>query len=501
MAIKYLSNINLDNNEIKNFIVDNVTANPTGLAGEGQLIYRTDTNELYYHTGSNTWVAISSGMVTWILTADSGSNQTINNGETAKIAGETGFITTTAGATRQVAITMDDNAPGSAAGSVTYPASISYNKKGQITAVTASTEPITSFTISDTVTPAAGTQTVENGNTITFAHNVGLTSVVSATDTVTYNLKLDDLPDMTQTWVNTDEFIVLDGTAQKRKASSEIPINLLGAPAANLDINTNKLINVTNPTNAQDAATKAYVDAAVTGLLEFKGGFDGSTGKVAGTNDFLDSRGTQIACAVGDTYVVTVDGTFYTETVAVGDTLICQTATAAGAGALTDWITVQNNIGIATATTTGIASFPTAGGTSITAAGAVSIKTQSGLTAATYGDANTVGQFTVDGKGIITGAADVDIAITASQVTDFCTEVQSCVGTNLNYAANVGDGSNTSIAVTHNLGTRDVIVQLYDNTTYDTIYCDVVRTSTTVVTITTTNVLATNAARILISVS
>ena len=114
MAIKYLSNINLDNNELKNFIVDNVSANPTGLAGEGQLIYRTDTNELYYHTGSNTWVAISSGMVTWVLSADSGTNQTINNGETATINGESGFITTTVGATRKVEITMDDNAPSAA---------------------------------------------------------------------------------------------------------------------------------------------------------------------------------------------------------------------------------------------------------------------------------------------------------------------------------------------------------------------------------------------------
>jgi len=496
MAIKYLSNINLDNNELKNFIVDNVAANPTGLAGEGQLIYRTDTNELYYHTGSNTWVAISPGMVTWVLSADSGSDQTINDGESASILGEDTFISTTVGATRQVVITMDDKIT---ADTVAFPASIVYNKKGQITGVTAGTQPVTSFIISDTVTPAAGTETVVNGNTITFAHNVGLTSVVSATDTVTYNLKLDDLPSMTQAWVNTDEFIVLDGTDQKRKASSGIPINLLGSPAANLDINTNKLINVTNPTDAQDAATKAYVDAAVTGLLEFKGGFDGSTGKVAGTTDFLDSRGTQIACAVGDTYVVTVDGTFYTETVAVGDTLICQTATAAGAGALTDWITVQNNIGIATATTPGIASFPTAGGTTVTAAGAVSIKTQSGLTAATYGDANTVGTFTVDGKGIITGAADVDIAITASQVTDFCTEVQTCVGTNLNYAVDIGDGSTNPIIVTHNLGTLDVIVQLVLKSTGETIYADTVRNSTTQVTITTTTTLATAEARILVT--
>ena len=496
MAIKYLSNINLDNNELKNFIVDNVAANPTGLAGEGQLIYRTDTNELYYHTGSNTWVAISPGMVTWVLSADSGSDQTINDGESASILGEDTFISTTVGATRQVVITMDDKIT---ADTVAFPASIVYNKKGQITGVTAGTQPVTSFIISDTVTPAAGTETVVNGNTITFAHNVGLTSVVSATDTVTYNLKLDDLPSMTQAWVNTDEFIVLDGTDQKRKASSAIPINLLGSPAANLDINTNKLINVTNPTDAQDAATKAYVDAAVTGLLEFKGGFDGSTGKVAGTTDFLDSRGTQIACAVGDTYVVTVDGTFYTETVAVGDTLICQTATAAGGGALTDWITVQNNIGIATATTPGIASFPTAGGTTVTAAGAVSIKTQSGLTAATYGDANTVGTFTVDGKGIITGAADVDIAITASQVTDFCTEVQTCVGTNLNYAVDIGDGSTNPIIVTHNLGTLDVIVQLVLKSTGETIYADTVRNSTTQVTITTTTTLATAEARILVT--
>ncbi|MAN64672.1 MAG: hypothetical protein CMI60_22295 [Parvibaculum sp.] len=496
MAIKYLSNINLDNNELKSFIVDNQSSNPTGLAGEGQLIYRTDTNELYYHTGSNTWVAISSGMVTWILSADSGTNQTINNGEIATINGESGFITTTVGATRKVEITMDDQIT---AATVAHPVSIQFNKKGQIIAASAGSTPITSFTISDTVTPAAGTQTVVNGNTITFAHNTGLTSVVSATDTVTYNLKLDDLPDMTQTWVGADEFIVLDGTDQKRKASSEIPINLLGSPAANLDINTNKLINVTNPTDAQDAATKAYVDAAVTGLLEFKGGFDGSTGKVAGTTDFLDSRGTQIACAVGDTYVVTVDGTFYTETVAVGDTLICQTATAAGAGALTDWITVQNNIGIATATTPGIASFPTAGGTTVTAAGAVSIKTQSGLTAATYGDANTVGTFTVDGKGIITGAADVDIAITASQVTDFCTEVQTCVGTNLNYAVDIGDGSTNPIIVTHNLGTLDVIVQLVLKSTGETIYADTVRNSTTQVTITTTTTLTSAEARILVT--
>lgn len=498
MAIKYLSNIDLDNNEIKNFIVDNVTANPTGLAGEGQLIYRTDTNELYYHTGSNTWVAISSGMVTWILTADSGSNQTISNGETAKIAGESGFITTTVGATRQVAITMNDNAPSAAAGSVAYPVSIGYNKKGQITAVTAGTEPITTFNISDGTTSEA----VVNGNTITFAHNTGLEATVSATDTVTYDLKLEDLPDMTQSWVNTDEFIVLDGTAQKRKASNEIPINLLGLPDAALAMNSKKITGLLDPTNAQDAATKNYVDAATVGLLEFKGGFNATTGVIDGGSDNLTTGGSRIAIAVGDFYVVTTAGDFYgdaSEPLAVGDQVICKSAAAAGASVIGDWVTVQANIDIATATTPGLASFPTNGGTTITAAGAVSLDTQTSN--GTYGGVTKSLSATVDTHGIVTGMSEQTIAIPSTQITDFCTAVQTCVGDNLNYAADVGDGTNTSIAVTHNLGTRDVIVQLYDKTTYDTIYCDTVRTSTTVVTITTTTALATNAARILISVS
>ena len=49
MAIAYLTNIDLNNNQLKGFKVDNKTSDPTGLAGEGQMIYRTDTNELKYH--------------------------------------------------------------------------------------------------------------------------------------------------------------------------------------------------------------------------------------------------------------------------------------------------------------------------------------------------------------------------------------------------------------------------------------------------------------------
>jgi hypothetical protein len=45
------------------------------------------------------------------------------------------------------------------------------------------------------------------------------------------------------------------------------------------------------------------------------------------------------------------------------------------------------------------------------------------------------------------------------------------------YSANVGNGSNTSYAITHGLSTRDVIVNVYDSTTYDTVDLDVVRSN------------------------
>ena len=67
------------------------------------------------------------------------------------------------------------------------------------------------------------------------------------------------------------------------------------------------------------------------------------------------------------------------------------------------------------------------------------------------------------------------------------------------YATSIGDGSATSYAVTHNLGTQDVIVQLYDTSSLDTVYADVVRTSTSVVTIDFAVAPTANDIRVLIS--
>lgn len=51
------------------------------------------------------------------------------------------------------------------------------------------------------------------------------------------------------------------------------------------------------------------------------------------------------------------------------------------------------------------------------------------------------------------------------------------------FAANIGDGSTTALVVTHNLGTRDVQVQIYRNSSpWDTVYPEVERTDANTVT-------------------
>ena len=82
-------------------------------------------------------------------------------------------------------------------------------------AVTASSY---SFTLSD----GSNTQPIASGNTLTMTGGTGIDVVVGATDTATLTFDGSELPDMTDAFAGTDEFIVLDGTTSKRKAANEI---------------------------------------------------------------------------------------------------------------------------------------------------------------------------------------------------------------------------------------------------------------------------------------
>jgi hypothetical protein len=53
----------------------------------------------------------------------------------------------------------------------------------------------------------------------------------------------------------------------------------------------------------------------------------------------------------------------------------------------------------------------------------------------------------------------------------------------IKYIETIGDGSALSYTVTHGLGSRRVMVQMYDSSSYETVYAQVVRTTTTAITV------------------
>ena len=184
----------------------------------------------------------------------------------------------------------------------------------------------------------------------------GTTALATGADIVTYVTSLGKVDNITT------------GTATRlaitEPTANEINLNIpTAAPTASattlstgdeivtyVTTGINDIIsNVTNPTSAQDVATKNYVDAATVGGLIYQGGYDAATN----TPD-LDSV-TNIAITKGWVYTVTVAGDFFTEAVEIGDTIIAEEDMAVNGGsALSKWTTVQNNIGIASATAVGI---------------------------------------------------------------------------------------------------------------------------------------------------
>lgn len=66
-------------------------------------------------------------------------------------------------------------------------------------------------------------------------------------------------------------------------------------------------------------------------------------------------------------------------------------------------------------------------------------------------------------------------------------------------AQSVGNGTDTSFSIVHNFGTRDVIVNVYDTATYDTVIADVVRTNTNQVDISFSTAPASSAFRVVVT--
>ena len=197
-------------------------------------------------------------------------------------------------------------------------------------------------------------------------------------------------------------------------ASGPVPtINALGTEAATASRlvarDSNGYGYVVTP-NSGDSSTKiattAFVQNTLVGLLEFKGGFNASTGAIDGGGN-LTSGGSRVAVAVGDMYVVTNPGDFFGNTstpLTNGDSVICQTAASAGTSVEADFIVVQSDTDLATASTVGIGNVAASTGISVSYSGGTGTITNTDLGSSQ----NIFKNFTADSGGTATANINND---------------------------------------------------------------------------------------------
>jgi hypothetical protein len=303
-----------------------------------------------------------------------------------------------------------------------------------------------------TVSDGTNSTAVASGETVTFSGTVNEIEVAESGRTVTIGLPND---------VTIANNLTVGGTGN---FTGQVTIPIL-------------------PIASTDAASKDYVDNAVVGGLVYQGGYDAATN----TPDLTTSPNSILK---GWTYTVTADGTFFGEQLRIGDVLIAEVD---DPSALGDWTTVQNNIDLASLTQIGI------GNVNAEPAGdkdGLSVAYTSG-TAEIGLDINGLPNFSINP---ISGAdlASLEIPLyngdtsSANEKIELAT-LLSAASKQISYATTITD----TATISHGLASSDVMVQLYDITTGETVYADVDRISTTQVTITFATT-PTNSIRVLV---
>ena len=438
MAIPFLNNIDLSDNQLLNAKLQ--VTHPAPTAAAGQIYYNSISNTAQYYNGTE-WVELVASTGGTVTSVTSGDTNTITIGGTATnptVAANTAAVT--------------DGSLNLVTGDQVYNFVTGY---GYVKSVGIGNSTFISI--------------VDSGTSIDPVLTASLSA--SGTPNATNFLRGDN------TWAVVDSSLVLTGDVTGSGTNTVVTTISAGAvdfaminPAVVITQSEGIGNNDNDVTIPTSAAVKDYVDSSVAGQLVYQGGYNAST-----NTPNLDTPPTG-TIKIGFTWTVTADGLFFGEQVRVGDLLIAEIDTPT---TLTDWTTVQNNVDLADATTVGIGNVVSGSSNTITA-------TYTSGTAALDVVDSTASQ---KGAVIVAGGTGVSVTYSAGTATVTNTEANA----NNTFAATIS----VSGAVTHSLGTKDVIVQLYDTVTNETVYADVDRNLTSQVTVTFASA-PTNPVRVLV---
>lgn len=482
MAKKFLVDIDLNKLELQNAVIQNLASDPSNPVA-GQVYFNTTTHRFRVYTGTE-WNEMGTGGGTV-------TSVTVSNAEDGGLTVSGSPITSSG----TITIGHSNTLASAQTTSGLYP--IKIDKNGHITEYGTAVGKVS--TTADGLIPAFSS--TNQSSTAVSSNNY----VWDATQAKYAKLPATAFSDTTYT----------DGTAgytlkAKQDGSGNV-ITTTYAPLASPALTgTPTAPTATAGDNSTQIATTAFVTSAIsgiTGAMVFKGTI--GTGGTAGTS--LPTTGVKI----GDTYKVASAGTYAGQAAKVGDLFIATATTPtwayvpSGDDAAVTSITAGTGLTGGTITTTGTIALATSGvtagtyqGITVDSYGRVTSASDMGYTTNT-GTVTSVGitnggGLTISGSPITTSGS-ITVGHTNSvtaQTTQAVYPIKidanghisaygSAVTILKKYTGTItGDNSTKEFTITHSLGSRDVIVQVYDGTSYEEVIVDIARTTTSAVKVT-----------------
>ena len=481
MARKFLVGIDLNKNELSNAVIQNLASNPSSPVA-GQIYFNTTDGEIYYYDGAG-WVSVlnesevisgtfsarpAAGTAGRLFFATDQQIMYFDTGSVWQQVSNFGSVTaqTTYGASSGSGSSTDyaraDHTHGTPSLTNTTPQALAIGGAGAVGTGTAPSREDHTHAM-----PSFGNVTAET----TF----GGSSANGSGTSVARNDHTHGTP-------------VHDNTAH-----SAINLNALATPTADLNLNNFKITNLATPTLSTDAATKAYVDGVAEGLHIHAASYAGTTANLNATY----SNGT---AGVGATLTnAGANAAFATDGVSpsINARILVRLQTAQAENGIyvlstvgdgsTPWVlTRATDFDTAAEMSGGDFTFVD-NGTTLGNTGWVCVDEVDtvGTDPVVFQQFSGAGTYTASDGVLLTGTNFTGVVVASGGLTvgasGFALDTAIAVR---KYAADVGDGSATTYTVSHNLGTKDVIVSVYDNSSpYAEVVTDVQHTSTTAITL------------------